>query len=291
MPTRKLLDLNRARQVAIGAAEAAGELLYDAEHNGHGTIRSYRKDADGDVVTELDLASEQVIVGHLRTAYPDHRIITEELGLIDPALPGPDAGAPEWTWLVDPVDGTNNLAIGLPAYVVGISLCRQGRPLVGVVHEPLTRRTWSATRGEGASGPNGQLPAPGPASTTHRKVIAWTQGHSVSRDDVEAIALRLSLERYARRVLQLWAPLLCWVLLARGDIDGFVGYRAEAVDLPAGLLIALEAGLTVKTLDGDEFDGRYDRPDSDRCFVAAHPADVDELLTIVRAADWSTEAP
>ena len=65
-----------------------------------------------------------------------------------------------WAWLVDPLDGTNNVAIGLPAYVVGIALCERGSPVLGVVHDPVTGHTWSAVRGQGAfvhaSGPAGR---------------------------------------------------------------------------------------------------------------------------------------
>jgi myo-inositol-1(or 4)-monophosphatase len=87
-----------------------------------------------------------------------------------------------------------------------------------------------------------------------------------------------------KRVLQLWAPLLSWVMLARGDIDGFVGYRPEAIDLPAGSLIAQEAGITMCALDGSPFDEHVDIPEEDRSFVAGHPEAIPDLLELVRAA-------
>ena len=113
-------------------------------------------------------------------------------------------------------------------------------------------------------------------------------GHGVGRTDDTARAMRMVLESGARRVLQLWAPLLSWVMLARGDIDGFVGYRPEAVDLPAGSLIAQEAGITVCGLDGFPFDERIDLPDKDRSFVAGHPEAIHDLLTLVRTAQRVT---
>jgi myo-inositol-1(or 4)-monophosphatase len=96
--------------------------------------------------------------------------------------------------------------------------------------------------------------------------------------------MRMVLESSARRVLQLWAPLLSWVMLARGDIDGFVGYRPEAVDLPAGSLIAQEAGIRVRRLDGSLFDERIDLPEENRSFVAGHPEAIPDLLALVRTA-------
>src|SRR6266516_4291114 len=92
------LDLERARSVATVAAEAAGALLRSKAQRAF-TVQS--KGENGDLVTELDLASEALIVSHIRAAFPEHRILTEEMGEL--------AGSALWTWLVDPLDGTNNL--------------------------------------------------------------------------------------------------------------------------------------------------------------------------------------
>jgi myo-inositol-1(or 4)-monophosphatase len=276
--TPRALDLDSARTVAIGAAEAAGALLRaQAQH----AIGARVKDATGDIVTSLDLAAEKMIISRIRAAFPSHRIIAEESGLHESH--GPSAGD-GCTWLVDPLDGTNNLAIGLPAYVVGIALCQHDLPLLGVVHDPVAQQTWSAVRGRGAHGPGGRIPRPLHRPAPYGPVLAWTQGHGVTRQDGTARALRLVLESTARRVLQLWAPLLCWVMLVRGDIDGIVGYHAEAVDLPAGALIAAESGLAVCGHDGQPFDERIGLSAEHRCFVAGHPADIGRLTALVAAA-------
>jgi myo-inositol-1(or 4)-monophosphatase len=261
------------RRIAVAAAEDAGALL----RAGAGQQPAARaKSGTGDLVTQLDLAAEQLIVGRIRAAFPDHQIIAEESGQV-----GADS---RWTWLVDPLDGTNNLVIGLSTYVVGIALCRDRVPVLGVVHDPVAGQTWWAVRGAGGYGPGGPLPRREPFATD-RPVLAWTQGHHVSRDDGYACALKLVLEFSARRVLQLWAPLLSWVMLARGDIDGIVGYRPEAIDLPAGALIAREAGMRLCGLDGEPFDDRIGRPAADRSFVAATPKSIGWLLELARTAE------
>ncbi|MGH3799243.1 MAG: inositol monophosphatase family protein, partial [Pseudonocardiaceae bacterium] len=81
---------------------------------------------------------------------------------------------------------------------------------------------------------------------------------------------------------------LSWVMLARGDIDGFVGYQPEAVDLPAGSLIAQEAGITVCGLDGSAFNEHIDLPNKDRSFVAGRPEAIHDLLALVRTAQRVT---
>jgi myo-inositol-1(or 4)-monophosphatase len=264
------MDIRLAHRVAVEAAEAAGALLHEAVGD---EIAITAKDGRGDVVTSLDLTAESCIVERIRRDFPSHRIIAEESGALD----GPDEAH---VWLVDPVDGSNNVAIGLHTYVVGIALCERGLPVLGVVHDPIRRQTWSAIRGRGMPRPAGA-----PSVSACGPLVAWTQGHNVARDDPTARSLRMVLESRARRVLQLWAPLVCWVMLARGAIDGFVGYRAEALEMPAGTILAREAGMVIRELDGSDFDDRIDGVEEPRSFVAGRPEVIDDLLDWARRAE------
>ncbi|MGW1286305.1 inositol monophosphatase family protein [Streptomyces sp. NPDC001118] len=268
-------------RTAVGAAEEAGALLRSRFPDG---FAAHAKGQQGDVVTDLDVAAEQLVVGRIRDRFPHDRILAEESG----ELAGDGGGR---TWLIDPLDGSNNVVIGLPVYVVGVALCVEDTPVVGVVHDPLTARTWSARRGGGAQGPGGRLAVPPRARplSAAGPLLAWTQGHAVSRDDPVACALRHTLELRSRRLLQLWAPLVAWAMLARGDIDGFVGYRAEAIDLPAGALLAREAGVALRHLDGAEFGGGFGGPDTGRSFVAGRPEMLPHLLDLVSPFSPGTE--
>jgi myo-inositol-1(or 4)-monophosphatase len=271
------LDLQHARLVAIDAAESAGRLLRDGAR---AAVHVEQKSASGDVVSNLDTAAETLIVGQLRAAFPGHGVIAEEGGIHQ-------AAEGRFTWLVDPLDGTNNLAIGLESYVVGIALCDRGRPVVGIVHDPVAGQTWSAVRGHGLRCDGGPAPkVHGAKAEGTPPVVAWTQGHGVSRSDSTARAVRFVLDSKARRVLQLWAPLVAWIMLARGDIDGIVGYRPEGIDLPAGALIAQEAGMVLRAFDGGTFNDRIDASADERSFVAGPPETIDRLVKLVAAAQW-----
>jgi myo-inositol-1(or 4)-monophosphatase len=268
------VDVERACALAVRAAEDAGALLREGVG---GDVGMRAKDASGDLVSDLDIAAEALIVGRIRAAHPDHRILAEESGLHA-------AGESAWCWLVDPLDGTNNVAIGLRAYVVGIALCERQHPVLGVVHDPVSGETYSALSGRGARGP-GEAELRVPHRPAGRSlVLAWTQGHDVARDDPTARALRLALESGSRRMLQLWTPLLCWIMLARGHVDGFVGYRPEGVDLPAGYLIAREAGASVRALDGSPFEESIQAAPERRGFVAGRPEVLPRLLDLVADA-------
>ena len=270
------VDLGHARAVAVAAAEQAGDLLR-ARSGGPLGVRP--KGGDGDVVTELDEAADALICDRLRAAYPGHAIWAEESGCRD----GTDT---DWTWVVDPLDGTNNLAVGLTAYAVGIGLCERGVPRVAVVHDVVARRTWSAIRGAGATGPGGPLhhDAHGVVSGGRGLTLDWVQGHEVTADDPTATALRVTLAIAARRVLGLWAPLLSWTMLARGDIDGLIGYRAGMTELHTGALLAAEAGMEVRDWNGRPFDDRLATPTTTRDFLAAPPGHIEPLLALITHA-------
>ncbi|MFI0978798.1 inositol monophosphatase family protein [Streptomyces sp. NPDC021093] len=273
------LAFSYERKVAAAAVEEAGDLLRER----YGQVRTVTgKGAAGDVVTDLDLASEEIVLGRLRQHFPGDRIVSEEAG--ERAGEGAGAGDGRRTWLVDPLDGSNNVAIGLCVYVVGVGLCLGERPVVGVVHEPVSHQTWYAVAGQGAHGPAGPLPGPAPVPPAAGPVVAWTQGYAVARADPVAAALRTTLEQRCRRVLQLWAPLVGWSLLARGAIDAFVGYRAEGIDLPAGALLAAEAGAELRTLEGGPFRPGFSGPGSGRSFVAGRGATLRYVLDEVARA-------
>lgn len=269
-----MIDLSNARTIAIKAAEAAGDLVRDRLFR---DLTVQGKGGSGDVVTDLDLASEAVIIRVIRKQFPGHRIISEEAGKL--------GGDGTWTWLIDPVDGTNNVVVGLPVLTIGITLCHDDSAVASVVHDPISRRTWSAIHEKGAWGTDGhrmRIPQPG---TTRKPVFAWIQGYSVPSNDHKARALKLVLASRARRVLDLWAPLTCWMMLARGDIDGIVGYQIGELDLHGGALIASEVGLDVQTFSGTPFVPRLRGTGDAQCVIAGSAAVIKRLSDMLASAD------
>lgn len=272
------VDLAVARAVAVAAAETAGDLLRNRVFS---SPVVHEKGSLGDVVTDLDFASEELILGLIRARFPGHRIISEELADADSV---PWCNDDPWTWLVDPLDGTNNVAIGLPVLTVGITLCHFEIPVVGVVHDPISRRTWSAILKQGAWDKAGPLVNPPAPMAARKPLVAWTQGYSVDRNDWRAGAMKLVLAHAAHRVLDLWAPLTCWMMLVRGDVDGIIGYRVGALDLYGGALVASEVGLAIRDFSGEPFVSRLRGAKEDLCVLAGSPGIVAELAEMVSAA-------
>src|SRR5512140_1167265 len=95
-----------------------------------------------DLVTEADLASEELVVERLSARFPSHGIVAEE--------GGGNPGASEYRWFVDPLDGTVNFAHGFPVFCVSLGLERAGELIAGVAFDPIRDEMFSAERGSGA---------------------------------------------------------------------------------------------------------------------------------------------
>lgn len=261
--------LEQAKRVAADLAREAGALARQA------FLADKRIDLKGDcgdVVTEIDRQAERLIADGLHRAFPDHGIFGEEFGWLGNR-------ESEWLWLIDPLDGTNNYVIGLPAYAVSITAVYQGEVQLGVVYDSNLDLLYIAEREKGVT-VNGRPLRMRPPQMKHL-TLAWVQGHQVQKDPV-AIRLRWHLEQHSKRVLCLWAPTLIWCMLARGDLDGIVSYRSGGVDLYAGLLVAKEAGACVMDFCGQPVVGIEEAP----CIIACHPERREEMLRLVRQG-WS----
>jgi myo-inositol-1(or 4)-monophosphatase len=252
--------------VAVASAEAAGRLLLDA----FGRPSTERRKGRHDVVTDLDDASERLIMDHLDEAFPADRRLGEESGWSKPH--GGDSGR---TWIVDPLDGTINYAAGLPIWCVSIALAVGPTVVLGVIRDAVHDATFAAIAGEGT------WRLPGRAPLTIRRlrrgadaVIAADPG---VEDDAVADA-RIRAIRPAVRAIRVPGS-IAWSLtaLATGRLDGVLQVRGlQAVDVAAAGLLAHEAGARVTAADGGPWIDLA-HPTTGRGIAAGRPA-LHELL-------------
>ncbi|HSD46695.1 MAG TPA: inositol monophosphatase family protein [Pyrinomonadaceae bacterium] len=127
---------------AIDVAREAGGVLIQRL----GAAKITNK-GDIDLVTEADLASENLIIERIRSYHPQHAILAEESG--ESALIGGKRS--EWKWVIDPLDGTTNYAHGYPCFCVSIALEHNGVIEIGVVYDPVRDEMFAAERGNGAT--------------------------------------------------------------------------------------------------------------------------------------------
>ena len=258
-PTQ-LLALARRTAAEAAALVAAGR----ATAADHVQVKS----SPVDVVTAVDRASEEMVVGRLLQARPDDGVLGEE--------GASRTGTSAVRWVVDPIDGTVNFLYGAPGFAVSIAAEVDGVTVAGVVHDVVSGEVFSAARGEGA-----WLDAPGAArrrltgrapTTLEQALVGTGFGYDADRRRVEGAVLAglLPLVRDVRR-LGSAALEICWA--AAGRMDAFYQLELQPWDLAAAVLVAEEAGLLVTGLPG--------RPPGDPVVVAAGPGLVGPLVELL----------
>ncbi|HQT61564.1 MULTISPECIES: inositol monophosphatase family protein [unclassified Acidiphilium] len=132
--------------VASAAADAAGDVI-----RAHFRARiDVDTKADASPVTLADRGAEAAIRRVLDQYCPDHAVIGEEMG-------GKEGG--RFTWVIDPIDGTRAFITGRPVFATLIALLEHGRPILGLIDQPVLGERWLAHEGElRFSGPHGGAP-------------------------------------------------------------------------------------------------------------------------------------
>lgn len=194
-----------------------------------------------DLVTEMDLRSEELIVETIRNRFPKHEILAEEGGRRE----GVGGNV---LWLVDPIDGTTNYTHGYPCYCVSIAAEIDGVVAAGAVYDPNRDEIFTALRDEGAW-LNGQAISVSEAEELEEALLAtgFAYGEEEIRRNLELFCRIMKRSRAVRRDGSA-ALDLCYV--GCGRFDGFWELSLNPWDVAAAGLVVREAGGVVTRMDG-----------------------------------------
>jgi len=230
--------------IALRAARQAGQIILRAMDR----LDELQVEEKGrnDFVSNVDREAETAIVDALHKAFPDHGILGEEHGQ--------SFESNEFTWIIDPLDGTTNFIQGIPHFCVSIAL-RKGRQLEhGVIFDPVRNEAFVASRGYGAQ-LNGRRIRVSQRSRLEEMVLGT---------GIPPGSIALHLDAYmgmlkhftasSRAIRRAGSAALDLAYVAAGRTDGFWEMGLSPWDIAAGALIVREAGGFVGDLrGGDEF--------------------------------------
>jgi fructose-1,6-bisphosphatase/inositol monophosphatase family enzyme len=232
-------------------------------------LRATRKDLL-DVVTEADLASEEILVAGLCALTPGAAILAEERGAV--------AGASDARWIIDPLDGTVNYASGLPGWSGTIAYQENGKTRIGLSHAPSAGLMARYIEGVAAD-VNGRPVRVSPIERVADAVISVVITSHFSAEEVRrASAIVEVLGREARGVRIIVSGAYEMSLVASGQLAGFVGIKADVVSHAAAMPLVRAAGGRITTAAGVEAD------DADFVKIATNGRIHDELLDLVNRA-------
>ena len=237
-----------------------------------------------DVVTNVDYASEALVIKAIRDRFPGDAILAEESGRHERTdraeKSGKRIGRGRWsrrTWVIDPLDGTVNYANGIPFFCVSIGLIEAGRPVVGVVLDPLRGDAYAATA-DGPATLNGATVRASEKDAVGDFVVSMAiigRG-GIARERRVAHEIRIS-----RRM---GSAALALAYVASGRFDANVQNGGLSLwDIAAAGLIAERAGAKVTDLYGGPWWNVTKRPGR-LSIVAAPERHHGKLLELLRLA-------
>lgn len=273
-------NLSSLKETLLECVLPAGEILLRYFGNSPAT-RS--KGDHSNIVTEADLAAERWIVGHIRARHPDHSIVAEETGY--------ERRDPQFTWVIDPLDGTSNFAAGLPWFGVQVALLHRAQPILAAMFLPVPGTLYLAERDGGVW-----------RDGTRVQVTAERQLQNVlCAVGLDPAGTALELRRQVWLLSQViqhvrnFRATNCLVDLCAtvdGRLGGFINLNTKIWDIAPVALMLPEAGGCLTDLEGQPIAFRLDTEPVDRVYavvgasVALHP----QLLALTQTKPGDAHA-
>jgi len=226
--------------IALRAARNAAD--YIAQAFDRPDERDVTEKARNDFVSDVDIHAERMITAAITQTYPDHAILGEETG---------EQGQHEFTWIVDPLDGTLNFIQGIPHFAVSIGIMKGNHLEHGVIVDPIRNEEFVASRGYGAQLNGKRIRV---SNRTKLKECVLGTGippGSLNRLDDYMDSLK-TMTGTCRGIRRAGSAALDLAYVAAGRTDGFWEMGLSKWDIAAGIVLVREAGGFVGDLQGGE---------------------------------------
>ncbi|MDD5749620.1 MAG: inositol monophosphatase [Patescibacteria group bacterium] len=255
-------------QKIIEAAKAGGQVL---KHYLGQLLAIEEKSMPADIRTKADLESEEAILKILKKEFPDYNIHSEETDNIE--------NGSEYTFIIDPLDASNNFVMGIPNFSIIIALQKNKETIFGLVYQPILDNVYYAMKGKGAF-LNGNKINVNDKKDTKDVCISMVWGYMKTDEEKKLNASYMTkvVESDIRRMCFNWSVGIDFCLLASGKMEAIFNRGCDLYDFVAGKLIAKEAGAVVV-----DFDGNIEGDDSNDMFITANNKIVaDKVLKILK---------
>jgi myo-inositol-1(or 4)-monophosphatase len=196
-----------------------------------------------DFVSFVDKQSEAMLIEELSNIIPGSSFLAEESG--------ENKTGSEWTWIIDPLDGTTNYIHGIPLYSISIGLLKENKLHAGWVYEPNLNEMFHAVAGEGAFLNNAPIRV---TQTATMKDSLWATGfpyHDFDKIEEYMEFIRYSIQ-HTHGLRRLGSAAIDLVYTACGRLDGFFEFGLKPWDVAAGAIIVQEAGGVVSDFGGKD---------------------------------------
>lgn len=253
--------MNPLVNIAIDAARAAGRVITRAFERPD--LLKITHKSERDFATDVDHRAEAMIIETIRKAYPEHAILAEESG---------EQGKHDFTWIIDPLDGTRNFAYNIPHYAISIAIRVDQKVEHGVIYDPVRDELFVASAGRGAQMNGRRLRVS--QRSLGEALIAFSYAGASQEESIDFAKKVARLSPHCGGVRYLGAATLDLAYLAAGRIDGYFANRLKLWDYAAGVLLVREAGGIVTDWEGNESFSEEGQ------LIAAHPKLFKQLVKV-----------
>lgn len=253
-------------EVCVDAVRQAGHLV----GNRFLTEKEISFKGRADIVTDVDLASERLILGILTSEFPQFSILSEESE--------PVTRDSEYTWVVDPIDGTRNFAEGIPHFCLVVALARGSEIVLGITFDPLKDELFVAEAGKGAF-LNGNRISVSQRQEVSESILGFDLGYV---DEKAGLALDMvrSLWPGIQGMRLMGSSALGLAYAACGRLDIYFHHQLSPWDIASGLVLLREAGGDVVGKRGEA--ANLYTPS----IIASSPRLIDRFLLATDHLEW-----
>ncbi|MBD3233877.1 MAG: inositol monophosphatase [candidate division Zixibacteria bacterium] len=228
-------------KAAVEIAIRAGNLLQEKRNE----EREIDYKGEADLVTDADTASEKMITEFISQRFPDHGIVAEEGSEKD--------ATSDFSWIIDPLDGTTNYAHNFPVYCVSIGMLYQDQVILGVIYNPILDELFRAIPGEGAY-LNDRLIKVSKENRLSNSLLATGFPYDKNESDRDNVGYFAAFTKGIRGIRRLGSAALDLAYVACGRLDGFWELKLKPWDIAAGILMVKEAGGQISGFSGEILD-------------------------------------
>lgn len=205
----------------------------------------YTKKHENDIVTQADLASNKILIGEIKKYFPKHNIITEETS--------PEDNNSEYTWIVDPLDGTSNFKRTIPNYGVLIAVKYKNEIIIGAFYAPVTNELYYAELGKGAFLNNKKILCANKSDLTRSRGSGSITLQGVKKEQIRKFSESSDIHHWRLTEYGSGAYNMMLVASARSDWYFNPNFGGGIWDVAAPYIILKEAGCKVTNFDGKEW--------------------------------------
>ncbi len=238
------------------ALREAGKILLAS----FGKIQNYGvKENQSSIVTQTDIDSETAIIKIIEDNFPSHSIIAEEAGCKNKNS--------DYTWVIDPLDGTSNFSAGIPWFGTIICILKRNEPIVAGIYLPSYDLLYFAEKGKGATR-NGEKISVSAEKELKNILMAYSLDYSedASKAEKESKIIKNIVQNTRNlRSVNSCAVEFCYV--ADGRLGGYINQATKIWDVAAPCLLVKEAGGIVTDINGNDIDFTVDELDYQKNFT------------------------